>query len=688
MEFRRKLARVWRFLFAESGRAFGTLAVVLVLCLAVVPVKHHFREWARYQAGYLRLVRHHSDNAALERRFQPGIQQTWIPELGVVDRCTTCHVATKETALMDVSTQPYRPHPAVPHSLTEFGCVMCHRGQGPATTAEDAHRSTKGGEQAMLPARYFAAGCGQCHQDASPGTPQLNLGRSLLARFGCVNCHILKTAEGVAMKASDEPPPLTHIAEKTTQQWIYAWLKNPQAYSTTATMPDFKLSDGDARDISAYLIAQSTPYLPSDAAKTGKAEAPAAADSAQEGASAYGEAFCASCHAVQNAAGLLVGGDLGPELTRIGSKAKPEWLAQWVRNPKLYFPQTAMSHYRFTEKQAALLTGFLEAKTDSDFLAKVNLEPSSQRQIASGKALVNEFGCAACHAINNVQRPDHFGAELSAVGSKPLSKIVFVGTVPRTLPDYLAAKVRQPRIFGAKLKMPQYSFTPSQVDAVVTALLAQTERAQTLPATLRVAGPRVSNYKPAGRAGRLMEDMQCLSCHAINGSGGGMAPDLTWEGSAVQRQWLVSFLKNPNTLRPALIRRMPKFNVTDTEAETLADYILTVYQTPAFDSDSLDPDSFSPADRERGRQLFYSKYACQSCHIVDPQNDKGYVGPTLTHVGERLTAAWIFHYLKNPQALRPGTIEPNQHISDDDSGALTAFLVAQQTSPGRGAAKK
>ena len=49
-----------------------------------------------------------------------------------------------------------------------------------------------------------------------------------------------------------------------------------------------------------------------------------------------------------------------------------------------------------------------------------------------------------------------------------------------------------------------------------------------------------------------MQDMQCFSCHAINGRGGNMAPDLTWEGSAVQRPWLISFLKNPNTLRPAL----------------------------------------------------------------------------------------------------------------------------------------
>ena len=156
-----------------------------------------------------------------------------------------------------------------------------------------------------------------------------------------------------------------------------------------------------------------------------------------------------------------------------------------------------------------------------------------------------------------------------------------------------------------------------------------------------------------------------------------MAPDLTWEGTSVQRKWLVSFLKNPNTLRPALIRRMPRFNVTDAEAETLADYIMTVYQTPAFEHDSTPGTAFGAADVEHGRQLFYSKYACQSCHIVDPKSDKGYIGPTLTTVGLRMTASWAFHWLKNPQALRPGTIEPNWNMSDDDARGLTAFLMAQ-----------
>ena len=165
-----------------------------------------------------------------------------------------------------------------------------------------------------------------------------------------------------------------------------------------------------------------------------------------------------------------------------------------------------------------------------------------------------------------------------------------------------------------------------------------------------------------------------------------MAPDLTWEGTAVQRDWLVQFLKNPETLRPALIRRMPKFNLPDAEINTLADYIMTVYQTPEFDRDSLASD-FAPAEVEQGRQLFYSKFACQSCHIADFSKDKGYIGPALVSTGKRFNAAWIYHWLKDPQALRPGSIEPNQHMTDDEARSLTAFLMSLKAGEVKGANK-
>ncbi|MGA9244570.1 MAG: c-type cytochrome, partial [Silvibacterium sp.] len=213
------------------------------------------------------------------------------------------------------------------------------------------------------------------------------------------------------------------------------------------------------------------------------------------------------------------------------------------------------------------------------------------------------------------------------------------------------------------------------------------EQSHTIPANLRVAAVQETAYQPAGHAGKLMTDLACLSCHRINGHGGEMAPDLTWEGSSVQRQWLDDFLKNPNTLRPALIRRMPRFNLSDSDSKELTDYMMVAYQSPSIDPEMAPGDINTPAIAEHGRQLFYSKYACQSCHIVDTKTDKGYIGPTLTHVGTRLTSAWIYAWLKNPQALRPETIEPSQNLSDEDARALTAFLVTLRGS-GRQEAKQ
>src|SRR5947199_145629 len=83
-----------------------------------------------------------------------------------------------------------------------------------------------------------------------------------------------------------------------------AWLAHPQSYAASATMPNFKLSDNDARDISVFLIANSTP-VPGDTA-TNSSPAQKSAPDPTAGASLYGESFCASCHAVQNAAGNLV----------------------------------------------------------------------------------------------------------------------------------------------------------------------------------------------------------------------------------------------------------------------------------------------------------------------------------------------------------------------------------------------
>jgi len=391
---------------------------------------------------------------------------------------------------------------------------------------------------------------------------------------------------------------------------------------------------------------------------------------------------------VHNAAGNVVGGDIGPELTRVGTKVKPEWLRAWLRNPRVYDSGTAMPHYRFTDQQVSLLTAYLGNKTDSDLLANVHFDAATPEQIAHGKLLVTEYGCASCHEINGIKKPDNFAPELTRIGSKPLTQILFLPGMTHAIPDYIAAKIRQPRSFGSALKMPQYTFTPTQIDALVNALLSHNERALTIPAAKTVPALPPSHYEPAGKAGQLIGDLNCFECHAINGRGGDMAPDLTWEGSSVQREWLVQFFRNPNTLRPALIRRMPKFNLTDAEINTLTDYIMTVYQSPKVDRDSMPLAGYAPGQVELGKQLYYSKYGCQACHIIDSKQDKGYIGPTLTNVGSRLTAAWVYAWMKDPSALRPGTQEPKRNMSDEDARALTAFLMSQKGSEKQEAKKR
>jgi mono/diheme cytochrome c family protein len=679
---RKFLSSAWRALFGDPVRAFGIVSLGLLLALAIAPAKEHFSQWHSYQRHYLSLIRDRGDAISLRRRFEPGIHQIWLPELGVVDRCTTCHLGLKEASLADVNQQPFRKHPVVPHSLENFGCVVCHGGQGQATTVVEAHHSERAGEEPILPTRYIESGCGQCHQNSMAGTPQLNLGRNLLTRYGCVHCHSIARPDGTKVLATDHPPSLTHIADKTTRQWIYSWLKDPQAYAASTTMPNYKLNDTDATDISAYLTSTSIPQAADTATASTK---PSATADPSAGPSLYGESFCASCHAVQNAAGNIVGGDVGPELTRIGNKAKPEWLAAWLRNPRIYDATTPMPHYRFTPQQITTLTAYLQGKSDSDYGAGVHLDAANPQQIAHGRKLIVELGCAACHEINGVQKPENFAPELSAIGSKPLAQIVFLPGMEHSLPSYIVAKIRQPHAFGSSVKMPQFALTPAQTDAVATALLALTNRSRSMPDTLRVAAVPETNYQPAGHAGKLITELACFSCHRFNGRGGDMAPDLTWEGSAVQRKWLTDFLKNPNTLRPSLIRRMPRFNLSDGDNKELTDYILAVYQSPAIDADLAPADKSAPDTVEHGRQLYYSKYACQSCHIIDTKTDKGYIGPTLSQVGSRLNSAWIYAWLKNPQALRPGTTEPNQNLSDDDARALTAFLMTLKGQAGRGA---
>lgn len=89
----------------------------------------------------------------------------------------------------------------------------------------------------------------------------------------------------------------------------------------------------------------------------------------------------------------------------------------------------------------------------------------------------------------------------------------------------------------------------------------------------------------------------------------------------------------------------------------------------------------------QGRQLF-SRY-CLGCHSIDGAGFPfgGTLGPNLTQIGSRLTiAAGILDntpenlaaWLRNPEAIKPGTLMSTLRLSDDEVEALVAFLHSQK----------
>ncbi len=112
-------------------------------------------------------------------------------------------------------------------------------------------------------------------------------------------------------------------------------------------------------------------------------------------------------------------------------------------------------------------------------------------------------------------------------------------------------------------------------------------------------------------------------------------------------------------------------------------YVDTPDQFQAWVTNQQQPIPQMTGQAAKGEQEFMS-LACVGCHTVNGTAAQGKVGPNLTHLGSRFTyaggigindyesmAAW----LADPQAIKPGTIMPNLHLSQSQIADLVAFLI-------------
>jgi mono/diheme cytochrome c family protein len=672
---------------------FALVTVLFVAVLAISPVKDYFSEWKRFQRDYVRYAQTRSDTKALLASFHPGIDQIWIPEMKVVDRCATCHIGISDPKLQDSSVpQPFRAHSPIPHSVKDWGCVICHRGQGVATEVTEAHQTTLGWEQPLLSVRYIQASCGTCHKEDLPQTPRLNRGRELLAKLNCAACHRIDGVEKPAMFG----PDLANVGDKVSREWIYKWLNEPQTitdasgnvtvdgYAADPRMPHFALKPSEISALSAYLSSLKSETVEThDFSRGVLATLKNKPDVVADGEIRFQQVFCTTCHSLAvTRAGVteVIGGDIGPELTKIGTKVNENWLIGWLRNPQQSQPHSSMPRYGWSEEDLYKVIRYMTTSlTDPDLLKDVpQLPPIASQEVRIGKRLFLEKGCASCHTARAVPRQKDFGPELLDIGAKNLSQLAFgSATIPHTLVAYLEAKITDPHSVNPAARMPQYYLSARDLDAIITALLSM-KGAPDIPATLIVPKGH-TELQLAGAFGKVYERYKCYACHQFNGYGGRLAPDLSFEGSRAQRAWIVEFLKNPRTLRPILTFRMPQFNVTDAEAATIADYFKLVAQSPQVDATAEKQTETGAGLAIKGKELYEVKYQCQACHTI--QGSGGYVGPDLSDAGNWLTSAWIAEWLKNPQALIPGTLEPRRSFTPEEVDALAAYLVTLKQRP-------
>lgn len=90
-------------------------------------------------------------------------------------------------------------------------------------------------------------------------------------------------------------------------------------------------------------------------------------------------------------------------------------------------------------------------------------------------------------------------------------------------------------------------------------------------------------------------------------------------------------------------------------------------------------------DPSRGEAMFI-QYGCGSCHHIGYVREAtGLVGPPLDNIALRVMIAGklsntpdnVEQWIRNPQAVTPGTDMPNLSVSERDARDITAFLYTR-----------
>ncbi len=480
--------------------------------------------------------------------------------------------------------------------------------------------------------RYLFAHSTEYAMEPVPVPGNADRGRELVASVGCTGCHRLDDADVPTTLQSlrlDHGPGLVGLGTKTTEQWLYNWLKNPARYHASTLMPNMRLSDQEAADIASYLVLDKRDAFVED-----------------------------------------------------GTAPLDESVLDQIVFGYLHKTQRA-----------------------SEAQARMDAMSTDDKLLYAGETLIRQYGCFACHDIPGFENELPIGTELTAEGRKSVHAFDFgYADIPHTLHDWFSTKLKSPRIFDVnkvkepedKLRMPKFYFTEEETTALVTVLLGLV--GDDPHNQLKMARSAENLHIERGQA--LVRQHNCQGCHVIEGDGGAMLPSVAdWlrahqgytesdantlaasfgppslegEGSKVQSRWLFDFLHQPEIIRPWLKARMPTFNLSESDNNDLVSYF-SYLDRASFPFQTVVNPMLEGPFFEAGHELFSPEvFNCGTCHIQGDQLPPGTPdrwAPNLAMSARRLKPDWITAWLRDPQAISPGTKMPTYFDPNffDESG--------------------